>query len=121
MERAVGESTGIATAMISYAELRSAFARTVREQSLTTEEHDNVVDALNERWRTYKRPAVTESLISLAGDCAQRYALRGYDAVQLASALACEEGGKLRFLAFDNDLNEAAGQVMTLYGHARTS
>lgn len=78
--------------MISYAELRAAFARLVREQSLTTEEHDNVVEALNERWGTYDKPAVTEGLISLAGDCAQRYALRGFDAVQLASALACEEG-----------------------------
>lgn len=121
VERAVGESTGIATAMVSYAELRAAFARLLREQSLTTEEHDDLVGALNERWRTYKKPPVTEGLISLAGDCAQRYAVRGYDAVQLASALACEEGEELRFLAFDNDLNEAAGQVMTLYGHAGTS
>ena len=117
MEEAFGESSGIATAMVSYVELRAAFARLLREQSLTTREHDNVVDALNERWPTYQKPAVSEGLVSLAGHCAQRYALRGYDAVQLASALACEEGeDEVRFLAFDNDLNAAAGQVMTLYG-----
>ena len=121
VERAVGESTRIATAMISYVELRAAFARLLREQSLITEEHDNVVDAANERWRTDEKPAVTEGLMSLAGDCVQRYALRGHDAVQSASALAREDGGELRFLAFDNDLNAAAGQVTNLYDHAATS
>ena len=121
MEEALGESARIATAMISYAELRATFARLLREQSLTAQEHDNVVDALKVRWPTYEKPAVSEELISLAGDCAQRYALRGYDAVQLASALACEEQGEVRFLAFDNDLNAAAGQVMTLHGHADES
>lgn len=120
--RAVEESTGIATAMISYAELRAAFARLLRERSLTTEEHDDVVVALNERWRTYEKPAVTEDLLRLAGDCAQRYALRGYDAVQLASAFVCgEEKQDLRFLAFDNELNAAAGQAVTLYGRAGAS
>ena len=118
---AVEESTEIATAMVSYAELRATFARLLREQSLTTEEHSKVVMALNERWRTYEKPAVDEGLMRLAGDCAQRYALRGYDAVQLASAIVCKEDGELRFLAFDNDLNAAAGQVMTLYGNAGAS
>jgi predicted nucleic acid-binding protein len=121
VEEALGESSVIATAMISYAELRATFARLLREQSLTVEEHDNVVDALKERWPTYEKPAVSEGLISLAGDCAQRYALPGYDAVQLASALACVEKGEVRFLAFDNDLNAAAGQVMTLYSSAGES
>ena len=121
VEQAVGESDQIATAMISYAELRATFARLLREQSLTAEEHDNVVDALNARWRTYQKPAVTEGLLRLAGDCALRFGLRGYDSVQLASALACEERAELRFLAFDNGLNAAAGQVMTLYGNAAES
>lgn len=52
----------------------------------------------------------------LAGDFAQRFALRSYYAVQLASAtVSGEENEDLRFLAFGNDLNKAAGHVVTLY------
>lgn len=112
---AVRESTRIATAMVSYAEARAAFARLLREGSLTGEEHAGVVGALDWRWRTYEKPAVTENLVRLAGDLAQRYALRGYDAVQLASAVVC--GGQstdLRFLAFDDRLN-AAGRLVKVY------
>ena len=84
--------------------------------------HDKVIDALDDRWLTYEKPAVTEGLIRLAGDFAQRFALRGYDAVQLASAFVSgEENENLRFLAFDNDLNGAAGRVMKLYEHAGPS
>lgn len=113
---AVKGSSGIVTAMVSYAEARATFARLLREEGLTEEEHTNVVEALNERWRTYEKPSITESLVRLAGDFAQRYALRGYDSIQLASALVCRsEYPDLRFLAFDDDLNDAAGQVVRLY------
>ena len=116
VSEAVARSSGIATAMVSYVELRAAFARLLREQSLTEEEHENVVEALNDRWKTYEKVAITEGLIRLSGDFAQRYALRGYDAIQLASASVCDgQNRELRFLAFDNYLNDVAGQVMTLY------
>lgn len=118
MAEAVGESRGIATAMLSYVELRAAFARLLREDGLTEEEHENVVGALDDRWRTYERPAATEELVRLAGGFARRYALRGYDAVQLASAYVLhEDNADLRFLAFDRTLNEAAESVVTLYRH----
>lgn len=113
---AVKESSKIATAVVSYAEARAAFARLSREESLTEGEHANVVEALNERWRTYEKPSVTENLVRLAGDFAQRYALRGYDSIQLASAFVCHGRDQdLRFLAFDDYLNEAAGQMVRLY------
>ncbi|CAN5706896.1 hypothetical protein BH24ACT21_BH24ACT21_08820 [soil metagenome] len=101
-------------------EARAAFARLLREESLTVDEHTNMVQALNERWPTYEKPAVTENLVRLAGDFAQRHALRGYDSIQLASAFVCHGRHQdLRFLAFDNDLNEAARQVVTLYSTRR--
>lgn len=116
VKEAVEGSSKIATAMVSYAEARATFARLLREEGLTEEEHANVVGALNERWRTYEKPSVTESVVRLAGDFAQRYALRGYDSIQLASAFVCHGRYRdLRFLAFDDDLNGAAGQVVRLY------
>lgn len=108
--------------MISYVELGAAFARLLRERSLTEDEHERLVGALDEGWRTYDKPAVAIGLMRIAGDFAQRFALRGYDAVQLASAtVSAEENEDLRFLAFDNDLNEAARQVTTLYEYGGTS
>jgi predicted nucleic acid-binding protein len=105
--------------MVSYAEARATFARLLREESITGEEHDGIVEALNERWRTYEKPNVTEDLLRLAGEFAQRYALRGYDAIQLASAFACHGAHRdVRFLSFDDKLNEAAKQVMSVYQEA---
>lgn len=102
--------------MVSYAEARAAFARLLREESITEEEHEGIVEALNVRWQTYEKPDVTENLLRLAGEFAQRHALRGYDAIQLASAFACCGGRRdVRFLSFDDKLNEAAGQVMLVY------
>ena len=113
---AVEGSSSIATSMVSYVEARAAFARLLREGRLTEKEHDNIVEALDARWRTYEKAPVTEDLIRLAGNLAQRYALRSYDAIQLASVLEYRgERQELRFLAFDGDLNDAAQRVVTLY------
>lgn len=107
------ESSRIATSMVSCAEARATFARLMREESLTAREHESIVEALNERWRTYEKPAINENLLHLAGEFAQRYALGGYDSVQLASAFVCQAGHPdLRFLSFDDNLNEAARQVI---------
>ena len=114
--QAVAESAGIATSMLSNVELRAAFARLRREEALTGGEHEDVVAALDVRWVTYERSAVTESPVRLAGGFARCYSLRGYDAVQLASAYICQEqNDDLRFLAFDRALNAAAGQLVALY------
>ncbi len=120
--RAVEESSRVATAMVSYAEARATFARLLREEKLTEEEHSGIVGALDIRWPTYERPVVTDNLVRLAGDFAQSYALRGYDSVQLASAFVCRtEHRDLRFLSFDDHLNDAAMQVVQVYQPAEES
>lgn len=114
--RAVRECSRIATAKVSYAEARATFARLLREGNLTEEEHAGIVEALDRRWGTYEKPAAAERLVRLAGNLAQTHALRGYDSIQLASALICGERHEdVRFLAFDDALNEATGGVMSLY------
>ncbi len=62
----------------------------------------------------YEIVAVTEVLLSEAVRLAQKYSLRGYDAVQLAAAneinrLSLAAGaGPLLFVAADKELNAAA-------------
>lgn len=114
--RAVRESSRIATAKVSYTEARAAFAHLLREGGLTEEQHAGIIEALNQRWSSYEKLAVTERLVRLAGDLAQSHTLRGYDSIQLASASICEQRHEdVRFLAFDEPLKEAAGRIMSLY------
>ena len=60
-------------------------------------------------WTTSAILDVDRALLSLATELAARHALRGYDAVQLASGLrAAEVTGATGFACLDHDLNAAA-------------
>jgi len=52
--------------------------------------------------------ALDEDLARHAGDLAERHALRGYDAVHLASALAIDVPGELVIATWDGELAAAA-------------
>ena len=61
----------------------------------------------------FTRIGVTDALVAQAGDLAWQHDLRGYDAAQLAAALAWQETTENRedeivFACFDNELVQAA-------------
>ena len=113
---AVGSSEVVATSTVAYAEARSAFARRLREGEMGEEEHRRAVKSLDEQWSGYARLAVSNLVAHRAGEMAERYALRGFDAVHLASAARLKERFEdLCFLAFDERLTGAARQVMPVY------
>lgn len=119
VERAVEEAGRIATCAVAYAEARAALARKLREGVFSEEEHREAVAALDEDWRTLEVLSVTDNVARLAGDLAERHALRGFDAVHLASALLVRaasrdqgDGEDVLFLGFDMDLMGAAAEVM---------
>ena len=64
---------------------------------------------------------MSDKLSRRAGELAERYSLRGYDAVHLASAVQLSERfDAVRFLAFDDRLNEAARSAeLPVYGERR--
>lgn len=102
---------------MTYAEARSALARKTREGIFDNEGHRRVVQALDDDWSDYVRQTVTNLVAYRAGKLAERYALRGFDAVHLASALRLRERFEdLSFLAFDDRLNTAARRVLEVYG-----
>lgn len=103
--RAVAESEMVATSTIAYAEARATFARKRREGNLDDEGHEQAVSDLCGDWPAYARLYVSDLLSYRAGDLAQQHALRGYDAIHLASALRLGESFEdLSFLAFDGSL-----------------
>ncbi len=113
---AVRGAEEVTTSTVAYAEFRAAFARKERDGGLDEEGHRRVVEAFDEEWRGFARLAVSNLVSYRAGVLAQRYALRGFDAIHLASATRLlERFQDLRFLAFDDRLAEAARQVMPLY------
>jgi len=82
----------VAVSEIGYVEACSALARKEREGLFTAAEHDDAVDQLQEDYReVYLSRPVSGDLIARAGTLARKHALRAYDAVHLATALALRE------------------------------
>lgn len=118
VREAMGAAEVAATSTVAYAEARAALARLLREGDFTEAEHRQVVERLDREWRGYHRLAVSDLVARRAGELAQRHALRGFDAIHLASAARLEERfGDLSFLAFDGRLLDAAKEAsMSVYG-----
>jgi len=68
------------------------------------------IEEFEGRWTAVSVVDVSDSLVRLAGDLAERHGLRGFDAIHLASALVVQrEGGQpVSFSARDDRLMEAA-------------
>ncbi len=100
----------VATSLISRAEVAAAFARAVRLGVLDHDGGRRAQRKFSREWPDLARVPVSEALVSRAETLAWDYGLRGYDAVQLASALTWQEAiGQDVFLGtFDGQLWEAA-------------
>jgi predicted nucleic acid-binding protein len=105
----VDDAEAVATVRVTYAEARAALARHRREGGLTPVGLRRAVGELDREWGTYNVVDVNDPLVRRAGALAERHALRGYDAVQLAAALDLRAAGvAVEFLSFDARLNRAA-------------
>lgn len=100
----------VATSLITRAEVAAALARAVRLGVLDHEGGRRAQRNFSREWPDLARIPVNDALVSRAGTLAWDFGLRGYDAVQLASALTWQESiGEDVFLGtFDRQLWEAA-------------
>lgn len=100
----------VATSLISRAEVAAAFARAVRLGVLDHDGGRRAQRKFSREWPDLARVPVSETLVSRAETLAWDYGLRGYDAVQLASALTWQEsiGQEVVLGTFDGQLREAA-------------
>jgi predicted nucleic acid-binding protein len=69
------------------AEARAALAMARRQRRLSNAQQAQAKAALDAHWQDVFVVEVTERVVEDAGDLAEQEALRGYDAVHLASAL----------------------------------
>ena len=78
----------VATSILSYAEARAALSRKSREKGIDEKEYQRVKTELDMDWEHYFILNLTNDLVKSAGDLAEKHALRGFDALHLASAVA---------------------------------
>jgi len=122
--RALVEGATVATSVIAYAEARAAFARRRRERTLTPRAFAAAKRALDGDWPTYASLEVTADVARHAGELAERYALRGFDSVHLASFVAVARQaaeGDVAFSSFDSALNRAADTWLRQARRARVT
>jgi len=100
----------ISTSKIAYAEARSAFARKQREGGFSVSILRKVVEDFNKDWESYFLIEITDGLIRFAGDIAEKYLLRGFDSIHLASAVNLRNkiNSAIYFSSHDTRLNQAA-------------
>ena len=85
--RAAAEAAAvIATSMLTYAEMRSAFARKRRFGEITPDQLERFKKEFETDWNTFDIVVIGETIVRRAGDFAENYLLKGFDAVHLATA-----------------------------------
>jgi len=100
----------VATSLVSRAEVAAALAKAMRAKLLEAHEARDAQRAFAAQWPDIARIALTEALVSRAEALAWEYGLRGYDAVQLASAVMFQESleAPVKLATFDRQLWSAA-------------
>ena len=100
----------IATSTVSRAEVAAGLAKAVRASLVTKNRAWSAQRSFAGDWADLVRVPVTEALVERAEALAWDHGLRGYDAVQLASALAWQEsvGTEIVLATFDQQLWVAA-------------
>jgi predicted nucleic acid-binding protein len=99
-----------ATSRVAYPEARSALSRRSREGALSGPGLRRAVAALDADMDSLVLVELNGGVARLAGDLAERHAIRAYDAIHLASALELTRwlGDTASLLTFDNRQADAA-------------
>ena len=100
----------IATSKIAYPEAYAGLTRKHREGSLPRRDYEEICRQFELDWHSYVRVDLRDDVLSLTRDLIKRHALRGFDAIHLASAVGLAEalGERVRFVAADKRLLHAA-------------
>lgn len=104
------DRAGVAlSGQLVYPEGRAALAAAARAGRIDASTRDRAIDELEAIYAQLRIVGIDEPLARHAGELAQRHALRGYDAVHLACALAID-GDDVVLATWDKALGEAARQ-----------
>ncbi|MGZ8443903.1 MAG: type II toxin-antitoxin system VapC family toxin [Candidatus Binatia bacterium] len=110
VRRFVAEAETVATSLVTYVEARAALSRRRREGILAVPDYNRILREFNDEWKRYFVMDITNPLVKNAAMLAELHALRGYDAIQLASAESFREkiNDPVVFGCWDSRLEAAA-------------
>jgi hypothetical protein len=102
-----------ATSIVAYAELRATFGRALRAGRIDASAHSSLTRLLDQHWPRYVVIQTDDALVRTTGklvDHHMAHALRGFDALHLASALRLADGdpAAVTFCCWDLRLWRAA-------------
>ena len=100
----------IVTSSVAYAEAMAALYRKKREADLPDTLVGELVESFHRDWGSFIRVEVTDELNTYIDRAIERYPLRGFDAIHLASAMVVHERlpEDFVFACFDDRLARAA-------------
>ncbi|MCY4077436.1 MAG: type II toxin-antitoxin system VapC family toxin [Acidobacteria bacterium] len=116
VDAVMNDSGAVGTSLITRTEVAAALARAVRQGRLNEDGGREAHRRFLEEWPDFGRVPVTDALAARADELTWTHALRAYDAMQLAAALACQETLEalqedVLFACFDERLRAAAGET----------
>ena len=114
--RAALDRAGVVfTSQVAYPETRAALARRRRDRSLTAAEFASAKRDFESEWPLFLAMPATPAICREAGDLAERYQLRGFDSIHLASFAEMLRGlqgrDEVEFSSFEEHLNAAARRL----------
>lgn len=118
----VADAKVVATSVVAYPEIRAALARLRREGVLTASKLASAKNEFEDQWPTYLTLEASHSLCRTAGQLGERYGLRGFDSIHLASfAEVARRAGThdTQFSSFDNRLDQAARKLKRILERTR--
>ena len=103
----------VATSVATRAEVAAALARAVRLEALDPRTGRHAQRAFVGEWPDYSKVPVNETIVARAEMLAWEHGLRGYDAIQLASALSWQDsiGAPITVATFDRQLWKASKEA----------
>lgn len=113
VRQAVARADLVATSLVAYVETRSAFARKHRFAQIDDSALARYKRDFERDWDGFNRLPADAATIHRAGDIAEQYRLRAYDALHLATAdlLRAAIRSAVSFACFDDALGDAAERL----------
>lgn len=106
----LGQASEIGTAEITLVEVVAGIAKKVRAADISLADGQAAVSSAVSQWPVLRQVPIDSALVGHAHLLAWSHALRGYDAVQLAAALAFVQlaSDPITVLTFDKNLHAGA-------------
>ncbi len=110
--RLIADARVAGTSLITRSEIAAALAKAIRLKLLSRDNATAALQTFRAQWPDIVRVQLTEPLVAEADALAWAHALRGYDAVHLASAIFWQDtiGEPVTVVTFDRQLWDGASR-----------